>query len=239
MRQQNRASGEAARDDAELRRRSTEVTPQLLVDAVDEMLVMQRGKELGYPRRRAVQEHPREHPQGEQARDRGAFQAALKQEGMTMADLRRSLERQMISRACSRWRSGQDRRHRDEAQAITTAQSRVHDAGRRDAAGDPRAGAEALATAGVNVGLDEEAREQGRRFRRARLAAKTSREMAAEDRSAVEGQRRPDRPYQRGGARAEAAPADRAHEGRARSPSRCARRAAIRFSSSNRRTGKG
>src|SRR4051812_17956105 len=32
----------------ELRKTLTEVTPDILVDAVDEMLVVQRGKELGY-----------------------------------------------------------------------------------------------------------------------------------------------------------------------------------------------
>src|SRR5882757_1958598 len=32
----------------ELRKTLTEITPDILVDAVDEMLVVQRGKELGY-----------------------------------------------------------------------------------------------------------------------------------------------------------------------------------------------
>src|SRR5882757_2843757 len=32
----------------ELRKKLDEITPDLLVDAVDEMLVVQRGKELGY-----------------------------------------------------------------------------------------------------------------------------------------------------------------------------------------------
>src|SRR5438876_2641357 len=33
---------------AELRRVLNEVTPQLLIDVIDEMLIVQRGKELGY-----------------------------------------------------------------------------------------------------------------------------------------------------------------------------------------------
>src|SRR5205809_3901855 len=35
-------------NDVQLRKALDEVTPQILVDAVDEMLVVQRGKELGY-----------------------------------------------------------------------------------------------------------------------------------------------------------------------------------------------
>src|SRR5215210_9567050 len=33
---------------AQLRQALDEVTPQILVDAIDEMLIVQRGKELGY-----------------------------------------------------------------------------------------------------------------------------------------------------------------------------------------------
>ena len=44
-------------NDDELKKALAEVTPQLLVDAVDELLLVQRGKELGYhAQRRAVQE---------------------------------------------------------------------------------------------------------------------------------------------------------------------------------------
>src|SRR5580765_5440081 len=35
-------------DDAQLRRMLDEVTPQLLVNTIDEMLLVQRGRELGY-----------------------------------------------------------------------------------------------------------------------------------------------------------------------------------------------
>ena len=35
-------------DDAALQKALSEVTPEVIVDAVDEMLIMQRGKELGY-----------------------------------------------------------------------------------------------------------------------------------------------------------------------------------------------
>src|ERR1700682_5423551 len=35
-------------NNAQLRKALDEITPQIMVDAVDEMLVVQRGKELGY-----------------------------------------------------------------------------------------------------------------------------------------------------------------------------------------------
>ena len=50
IRQRNRTNvtAEDLRNDAELKKVLDEITPQLVVDAVDELLVMQRGKELGY-----------------------------------------------------------------------------------------------------------------------------------------------------------------------------------------------
>jgi peptidyl-prolyl cis-trans isomerase SurA len=81
----------------ELRKLLDEVTPDVLVDAVDEMLVVQRGKELGYTlgdtQFQGVLENIRAQNKLESEEQ---FQAALKQEGLTMADLRKNLERQMI-----------------------------------------------------------------------------------------------------------------------------------------------
>jgi peptidyl-prolyl cis-trans isomerase SurA len=81
----------------ELRKMLTDVTPEIVVDAVDEMLVVQRGKELGYTlgdtQFQSVLENIRTQNKLESEEQ---FQAALKQEGLTMADLRKNLERQMI-----------------------------------------------------------------------------------------------------------------------------------------------
>jgi peptidyl-prolyl cis-trans isomerase SurA len=81
----------------ELRKKLDEITPDLLVDAVDEMLVVQRGKELGYTlgdtQFQSVLDNIRTQNKLESEEQ---FQAALKQEGLTMADLRKNLERQMI-----------------------------------------------------------------------------------------------------------------------------------------------
>ncbi len=84
-------------NDEQLRKALDEVTPQIMVDAVDEMLVVQRGKELGYKlsdeQFKSVLDNIKKENKMESEEQ---FQAALKAENMTIADLRRNLERQMI-----------------------------------------------------------------------------------------------------------------------------------------------
>lgn len=88
----------ADKGNVQLRRVLDEITPRLMVDAVDEMLVVQRGKELGYrlsdEQFTAVVGNIKKENKLE---DDEQFQAALKQEGLTMLDLRRNLERQMVA----------------------------------------------------------------------------------------------------------------------------------------------
>ena len=81
----------------QLRKALDEITPQIMVEAVDEMIVVQRGKELGYRLSdeqftRVVSDIRREN----KIETDEQFQAALKAENMTTADLRRQLERSMI-----------------------------------------------------------------------------------------------------------------------------------------------
>ena len=68
-----------------------------MVSAVDEMLMVQRGKELGYTlsdeQFKSVVDNIKKENKIETDEQ---FQAALKQENMTMADLRQQLERTMI-----------------------------------------------------------------------------------------------------------------------------------------------
>ena len=84
-------------NNVQLRKALDEITPQILVEAVDEMLIVQRGKELGYrlsdEQFKSVLDNIRRENKMETEEQ---FQAALKAENMTMADLRRNLERQMI-----------------------------------------------------------------------------------------------------------------------------------------------
>src|SRR5213592_876283 len=81
----------------QLRKALDEITPQIIVDAVDEMLLVQRGRELGYKlsdeQFKSVVDNIRKENKIESEEQ---FQAALKSENMTMADLRRNLERSMI-----------------------------------------------------------------------------------------------------------------------------------------------
>src|SRR5258708_17813467 len=81
----------------QLRKALDDITPQIMVDAVDEMLIVQRGKQLGYKlsdeQFKSVVDNIRKENKIESEEQ---FQAALKPENLTTADLRRNLERQMI-----------------------------------------------------------------------------------------------------------------------------------------------
>ncbi len=81
----------------ELKKAIADVTPGLLVNAVDEMLLLQRGKELGY---KVSDEQYKQILDNLKTQNKiesdEQLVAALKQENMTMADLRRNLERTVI-----------------------------------------------------------------------------------------------------------------------------------------------
>jgi parvulin-like peptidyl-prolyl isomerase len=81
----------------ELRKALDQITPVALVEAVDEMLVVQRGKELGYILGDAQFKQALDSIRAQNKLENEAdFQAALKQEGLTIDDLRKNLEKQMI-----------------------------------------------------------------------------------------------------------------------------------------------
>lgn len=83
--------------DARLRQMLNEATPQLIVSIVDEMIIVQRGHELGYrmgdEQFKSILDNIKKDNKIESEEQ---FQAALKEENMTLDDLRKSLERQMI-----------------------------------------------------------------------------------------------------------------------------------------------
>jgi parvulin-like peptidyl-prolyl isomerase len=81
----------------ELQRAVAELTPELILDAVDELLIVQRGKELNYTLgdeqfNSIVANIKKQNNLDDEAK----FQAALQSEGMTLVDLRRNLERSML-----------------------------------------------------------------------------------------------------------------------------------------------
>src|SRR5262245_36522325 len=81
----------------ELQKAVAELTPDLILSAVDELLLVQRGRESGYAlgdqQFAQILENIKT---SNNLQDEARFQEALKQEGLTMADLRRNLERQML-----------------------------------------------------------------------------------------------------------------------------------------------
>src|SRR4029077_10134234 len=85
-------------NNTQLRQALNDITPQIMVEAIDEMLIVQRGKELGYTlseqQFKGVVDNIRKENKIETDEQ---FQAALKAENMTMNDLRRNLERSMIA----------------------------------------------------------------------------------------------------------------------------------------------
>ena len=87
----------------ELQKAVAQITPDLILNAVDELLLIQRGRESGYAlgdqQFASIVESIRK---SNNLEDEARFQAALKQEGLTMADLRRNLERTMIVQQVTR-----------------------------------------------------------------------------------------------------------------------------------------
>jgi len=88
---------ETLKNDAQLKKALADVTPGIIVGMVDQLLLLQHGKELNLhltdDQFKQVVANIRK-DQGLQ--DDKKFQEALAQENMTMDDLRRSLEKQMI-----------------------------------------------------------------------------------------------------------------------------------------------
>jgi parvulin-like peptidyl-prolyl isomerase len=83
--------------DAQLRQALDSVTPQIMVDAVSEMILVQRAKELGYKLSDEQFKSVVDNIRKEYKLDTDEkLQAALKQENMTMADLRRQTERSIL-----------------------------------------------------------------------------------------------------------------------------------------------
>ena len=89
---------ERLKNDAELQRMLREVTPQILANSIDEMLLVQRAKELGLRVtddmfKKTVDEIKKTN----KLETEEQFQAALKSEGMTLEQFRRVFERQVLT----------------------------------------------------------------------------------------------------------------------------------------------
>ena len=165
--------------------------------------------------------------------------AALKQEGMTLADLRRNVERQfLIQRSAARRTFGaQDPDHRGGgAPVLRGAPAGVHRTGDRDAARDPHRGARGTqqGPAASTSARTTRPLKKVDAVRAARGAARTSPSWRRSLRRAVEGERRADRADRDGGAVAGAAEAAREAEAGRHLRAAAASRRATRSSSSKR-----
>lgn len=167
--------------DAQLRKMLDQVTPQLIVNVVDEMLLVQRGRELGYrmgdDQFKSVLESIKKDNKIDSEEQ---FQAALKQENMTLSDLRRNLERTMIIQRVQQneviGKIGVDdeeaRKYYDahkteftKPQTITLREIFIN---------VPTDGAN------INVGVDEQAKARAADIRRRALAGESFEKLAAD-----------------------------------------------------------
>jgi peptidyl-prolyl cis-trans isomerase SurA len=96
LRQRN-LNPDILKNDEQLKKTLAEITPQILVSAIDELLLEQLGKEKGMKLSDEQFNRWLASMRKEQnLEDDKRFQDALKQEGMTVSDVRRNVERQFL-----------------------------------------------------------------------------------------------------------------------------------------------
>jgi peptidyl-prolyl cis-trans isomerase SurA len=166
---------------AALQKALAEITPEVIVDAVDELLITQRGKELGYSmttdRFNSILESIKKENKIESDEQ---FQAALKQEGMTLADLRKQLERTMMVQQV------QQTEVMGKIQVTDPELRAYYDAHKDQFATKPEVTFREILVAvpqndrGVNVAQDDEARAKAEDLRKRILAGEPAARLAAD-----------------------------------------------------------
>jgi peptidyl-prolyl cis-trans isomerase SurA len=167
--------------DAALQALLAEVTPEVIVDAVDELLIMQRGKELGYSMSteqfNSIVENIKKENKLE---DEAQFQAALAGEGLTLADLRNQLERTMIIQRV------QQQEVMSKLQVTDAELKMYYDSHKDSFTTTPELTLRELLVAvpaselGVNVAQEEEARAKAEAIRKRLLAGEPFARLAAD-----------------------------------------------------------
>lgn len=168
-------------NEAALRQALAEVTPEVIVEAVDELLIVQRGRELGYSMSTDQFEGIVEQIKKEnKLEDQAKFDEALKSEGLTMADLRKQLERTMIVQRV------QQTEVMNKLQ-VTDAELKMYYDGHKDSfTTKPQLTLRELLVAvptsdrGVNVGLEEEAKAKAEDVRKRLLGGEPFARLAAD-----------------------------------------------------------
>ncbi len=170
-----------ANDEAGLQKALAEVTPTVVVEAIDELLMVQRGRELGFTMSteqfNGIVENIKKENKIESDE---ALNAALKQEGMTMADLRKQLERQMLITRV------QQTEVANKLQITDAEVKMYYDANKNSFATTPQVTLREIligVTAtkqGVNVAQDDEARAKAEDIRKRLLAGESFPRLAAD-----------------------------------------------------------
>jgi peptidyl-prolyl cis-trans isomerase SurA len=178
-------NAEALKNDGELRKALLEVTPGILVDAIDELIVIQIGREKGYRLQddqfKSWLENMRK---SNNLEDDQKFQAALKQEGMTIDDLRKNVERTFLVQRVQQDEVGQKL-------SITEEEGRQYYLAHKGEFVEPATVTfrEILVEiptttqggqAGVNVGADDQARKEAEAVRARIVAGEDFGKVAAE-----------------------------------------------------------
>jgi len=181
LRQMGRQIDQKDLSDAQLKEMLDKVTPQLLVNAVDEMLLVQRGHELGYKMADDQFQNVLDSIKKDNKIETDEqFQAALKSENMTLSDLRTSLERQMIvSRVQQNEVMGKVAVNDEEAREYYKSHQSEFTSTRTitlreifvNAGGDGQS---------INVGLDEDAHAKAASIRQRALAGEAFEKLVAE-----------------------------------------------------------
>ena len=173
--------GNAIAGSPELMQALTEVTPQLILAAVDELLLIQRGRELGM----ALGDEQFEGivtniRTSNNLTDQAQFEAALAQEGLSMDTLRNTLERQMLATEA-------ERTDVIDKIVVTEAEAQAYYAEHSEDFTTPAAVTlreifiEVPVTArGINVAQDDAAREEAEAIRGRLLAGEPFPRLAAE-----------------------------------------------------------
>ena len=93
----SRIDPEVLKNDEQLKKALADITPQVLVAAIDELIITQLGREKGMKLSDdQFNKWLTEMRKDNNLEDNQRFEAALKQEGLSLADLRKNVERQFI-----------------------------------------------------------------------------------------------------------------------------------------------
>jgi peptidyl-prolyl cis-trans isomerase SurA len=175
----------ALKNDEALKKALLEVTPELLVNSIDELLLTQLGREKGYRLQdEQFQSWLTEMRQKNSLQDDKKFQAALAQEGMTTDDLRKQVERGFLIQRVQQDEIGQKLQ-------ITEEEARQYYLAHKDEFVEPASvtlreifievpTATQGGEEGVNVGADDEAKKKAEMIRARVTAGEDFGKVAAE-----------------------------------------------------------